>query len=183
MRNYFATNHAVDNAVKSFGKKPQNARSWINQLMQTAYHQGTDANGRIYDNKNQRIRMVLDLQDDVVITLYSMDTEKPAKLYDVPFSDIVAATIKRELAKARRSFTKEFRKLAEQQALLQIEIGRLTLNKVRCKHPATQAIIQRNIDAVLMEFDVVGTKIAKESADYSRVKAEAQAFIGAEVTA
>lgn len=182
MKNYFPTNHAVDQAVERFGKSRQSARSWINTLMQTAYYQGTDNNGRIYDNQNQRVRMILDLKKDAVITLYSMDTEKPPKIYDVPFGDVIAATIRRELTKARRQFTANFRHLSEQLALKQIELGRLSLNKVRCKHPGTQAIIQRNIDEITAEFNDIAAKIAKEQAEYNRVKTEAQAFIGTEVS-
>lgn len=189
MKLYEVTAHAVERAVERLGRKREHAANELIQRMQTAVYVGTSGHGRIFDHYRTRSRIVVDKTRDIVVTVYSMDTDEEGNpvirtpLVPIHSSSNVIlaaahATIKRELAKARRSFTAELRKLKIEQAELGVEIAQAIANKARCKAPHTQTIIQQRIDAMQTYHDVVGAKIAEETAEYSRVKTEAQAFIG-----
>lgn len=193
MKPYVITKHAIEQSIERLGRKESTARNDLFQRMQTATYQGRTSMGRIFDHYESRTRFVLALDKDTVITVYSMDTAKgeiPCERVKIAgeitgaSNAILAAahaTIKRELAKARRTFIAEFRKLKIEQAELGVEIAQATVNKVRCKAPHTQELIQQRIDASQTYYDVVGTKIERVQAEYNRTKTEAQAFLGTEV--
>jgi uncharacterized small protein (DUF1192 family) len=194
----YTTNHAIERALERLKSPQEQAKTqvsnWLKTLMQTATYVGDKGNGRIFDHPNTRTRLVLDKNKDVIVTVYGMDDVEPSE--EVTFSieesakhsestvmSKVRATIRRELTKAQRQFTREFRTLAERQALVQIEIAQLTLNKARAKNPNTQARIQSNIDVALGLFDEIGSAISELQAEFERTKREAQAFLQPEVTA
>lgn len=189
MKKYEITRHAVDQAVERLGKQRANASNDIQMLMQTAVYQGITGTGRVFDHHPSRTRMILAREIDRVITVYSMDSRKEGtsegfRPLDVSNEILAAAhaTIKRELTKARRRFTSEYRKLQIEQAELGVEIAQAHVNKARCKAPHTQALIQARIDATQEYYDAVQAKIDGLQTEYSRTKTEAQAFLGSEVT-
>lgn len=194
--------HAIERLREYFGVKEIHALDFSNDSMEKAQFVTTQTDGRrLY--KNDELDVMIVVADDNTIITYLPAPEKrreikrtgkplipPAKpqaTQTIPTTNAIIAaahaTIKRELTKARRSFTAEVRKLKIEQAELGVEIAQAAVNKARCMAPHTQALIQERIDAMQTYYDVVGAKIAKESAEYSRVKAEAQAFIGEAVEA
>lgn len=190
MKRYNVTNHAVERVVERFGIRVTDARKHIEQILQTAVFQGTQVNekgvsARVFDHYKTRTRLLLDMNSDVVITAYPMDDRSNGPIPPVTssskFTDAITATVRREIAKARRTFTATTRTLSEQHALLQIEIGKLTLNKVRCKHPGTQAIIQRKIGAITTQMETLASDIERTESEYKALRAEAAALIGQEV--
>ena len=190
--------HAIERLREYFGVKEIHALDFSNDSMVKAQFVTTQTDGRrLYKNDELDVMIVV-AEDNTIITYLPAPekrreierTGKPLnpvmpKAVTSPTNAIIAAahaTIQRELAKARRSFTSEIRKLKIEQAELGVEIAQATVNKVRCLAPHTQELIQQRIDAMQTYYDVVGTKIAQESAEYIRVKTEAQAFIGEEVS-
>lgn len=200
---YMPSTHAIERFREYFGTKEIHAVDFANDLMANAkfvmLQPGQDGQTpkRIFKNEERDVMIVVDEKRDTIITvLPSQDKRKeianPVLAQAIVITKatpagnaIIAAahaTIQRELAKARRSFTTELRKLKIEQAELGVEIAQATVNKVRCMAPHTQALIQARIDAMQTYYNAVGAKIAKESAEYSRIKTEAQAFIGMEVS-
>lgn len=189
-RKYFPTVHSIERAREYFGVNELHAVDFVNDLAEasTFLMQQPETRRRIVYNEDYDVKLVLSSSDNTVITLLppgkheQRDVTAP-KAMPVGNAIIEAAhaTIKRELAKARRTFIAEFRKLKIEQAELGVEIAQANVNKVRCKAPHTQELIQQRIDASQTYYDVVGAKIERVQAEYNRTKTEAQAFLGTEV--
>lgn len=199
---YMPSTHAIERFREYYAVKEIYAVDFANELMQTAQFVMNQPDGRrIYQCDEHDTLVILAAKDNTIITVNPSAEKRKAianptitpqlaqaikaQAVASPTNAIIAAahaTIQRELAKARRIFTSELRKLQIEQAELGVEIARASVNKARCMAPHTQALIQERIDAMQTYYDVVGAKIAKESAEYSRVKSEAQAFIGETAT-
>ncbi|SER88281.1 hypothetical protein [Psychrobacillus sp. OK032] len=183
MKTYNPTVHAVEQARIRFGVAEEDAKAWFNQLMETALYVTTQtpSKRKVYKNSGIDAMIVLDPKDDVIVTILPKHGDGvKAKVKFSATNAIISkarATIKRELTKAQRQFVREFRTLSERQALVQIEIAQLTLNKVRAKNPKTQASIQTNIDVALGMFDEIGKALDELRAEYERTKREADAFL------
>jgi len=190
----YTTNHAIERALERLESPQKQMKShisaWLRQLMTTAIYVGDKSNGRgrIFDHPNTGTRLILDMKDDVIITVYGINDAEPTEDIKLSIDEIAKfsestvmskarATIKRELTKAKRQFTKEFRTLAERQALVQIEIAQLTLNKARAKNPKTQSLIQAQIDVTLGLFDEIGAALGELQSEFERTKREADAFL------
>lgn len=191
---YMPTVHAIERFREYYGVKEIYAIDFANELMADAHFIMSQPDGRrIYQNDEYDTMVALDPKVNRIITvLPSAEKRKEIEAKATPTvrkaignnAIIVAAheTIKRELAKARRNFTTEYRKLKIEQAELGVEIAQATVNKIRCKAPHTQELIQVRIDAAQEYYAVVGAKIEQVQAEYSRMKTEAQAFLGESVT-
>lgn len=189
MKPYNVTGHAIDRVVERFTIQREHAKNHLVSLMQTAVHQGTTGTGRVFDHYRTNTRLILSRDSDTVITVYTIDSEKdlvtPVFPKAIPtfasvsnfIIDKARATIHREIAKARRQFTREFRSLSESQALIQIEIAELTLNKVRCRAPLTQLKIEEKISILLDSFDELGKSISRITTDFEKIKVEAEEFL------
>lgn len=192
MKLYGVTTHAIDQAVERLQKPREFAQQYINQLMQTAVHQGTTSTGRVFDHISSRTRLILDLKKDKIITVYSMDSEKPPKWYDGDISEVVAnkptlsnaiiekarVVIQRELAKAKRQFTREYRLLTQQHAEINVEVAYLLLNHAKCKQPRTQALIQTRIDAMTADLQRTADALNNVKETYEHVRKDAESYIG-----
>lgn len=185
-RKFFPTVHSIERAREYFGVNELRAVDFVNDLAEKAVHLmiQPDTKRRITYNEEHDVKLVLGPNDNTVITILPPGKQKqpevsPPKAVTVTNYIIEKArtTIQREIAKTKRQFTREFRTLAERQALVQIEIAQLTLNKARAKNPNTQARIQANIDVALGLFDEIGSAISELQAEFERTKREAQAFL------
>lgn len=189
---YKPSTHAIERFREYYDVKEIYAIDFANELMGDAHFIMKQPDGRrIYQNDEHDTMIVLAPETDIVITI----NPSPVKRKEIeartkgvsliafnnPVLAAAHATIKRELAKARRTFIGEYRKLKIEQAELGVEIAQANVNKVRCKAPHTQELIQQRIDASQTYYDVVGTKIDRVQAEYNRTKTEAQAFLGTEV--
>ena len=186
---YNPTTHAVERIRERFGIMEEHAKNFVNQLMETALYVTTNPNGtKVYKHTGKDVMLAIDPKKNVVITILPPANEGERNKYTkVIVNNVIVdkarATIQREIAKARRQFTKEFRSLSESQALIQIEIADLTLRKVRARNPKTQATIQAKIDVALTVFDEIGSAIGELQAEFAKVQREASEFLPTEVTA
>ena len=179
MKPYRVTDHAIDRAVERLGKERCHARGYLQQLMQTAVYTGDSGKGRIFDHYKTRTRLVLDRTHDTVITVYSMDADKPSAL-PIDNNAIISKArdvIKRELSKFRRQFTKETRSLTIECAELNVEIAQLTLNKARAKSPITQDYIQAKIFALQGRAAAINERLTEMADEYEQVCKQAESFI------
>lgn len=183
--------HAVERIREYFGVMEESAKAFANELMRTAKYVTTQRDGKlVYKHADKDAMLVVDAKSCTIVTVLPPAGAGKRNKANAPSAfpegnAIIAAaraTIQRELAKARRNFTSELRKLQIEQAELGVEIAQAIVNKARCKAPHTQALIQERIDAMQTYYDVVGAKIAKEQSEYNRVRTEAQAFISIETT-
>lgn len=188
--------HAIERLREYFGVKEIHALDFSNETMVNAKFVTTQTDRRrLYKNDELDVMIVV-AEDNTIITYLPAPekrreierTGKPLSIKSTEYisksqrlSDAITATVKREIAKARRTFTATTRALSEQHALLQIEFGKLNLNKVRCKHPATQAIIQRKIGAITTQMETLASDIERTESEYKALRAEAAALIGQEV--
>lgn len=170
--------HAVERIRERFGVMEEHAKNFANQLMEIAKYVTTQPDGKVvYKNADRDTMIVVDERTSTIVTVLPPANVQARIDVGNPFYKDITATIKRQLTKAQRQFTREFRSLSESQALVQIEIAQLTLNKVRAKNPKTQASIQTNIDAALDMFDEIGGALGELQTDFERTKREADAFL------
>lgn len=176
MKPYNVTQHAIERAVERLGKRKDYARNELVQLMQTAVYTGSTPQGRVFDHYKTRTRLVVCRDTDTIITVYSMDVPKEAESVAIvtetnPLMQKARDYLAKELRKAKRQYTRESRKLAEQVALLNVEAARLALNHARCRQPLTRQAIQAKIDAIKAEA-IAKEKQAEEMAEGLRKQAE-----------
>lgn len=184
--------HAVERIREYFGIMEDSAKTFINEAMHKAKYVTTQRDGNlVYKYEDKDAMIVVDAKTNVIITVLPPNgkgkrngSSEGFRPLDVSNEILAAAhaTIKRELTKARRRFTSEYRKLQIEQAELGVEIAQAIVNKARCKAPHTQALIQARIDATQEYYDAVQAKIERVQAEYSRTRTEAQVFIGSGVT-
>lgn len=179
MKPYKVTKHAVEQAVDRFGWEDAELR--IKHLMQTAVYQGDVKGGKVYDHYNTRTRMILDSKRERVITVYSMDSVKPPKSYDHPtLSSAIAATVKRELAKAAREFKRQQRAITAEIAALHFELADALAKQARVYHPPTIEKIQRKADAINAKIHRKQSEIAEAEAEFAKLQTDAQRFVATE---
>lgn len=161
---------------------------YVNELMQGAQLVETQQTGRrVFKSVVKDVMLVIGDNNAVVTVLppagrgknnaYGAVIEATSEL-----SAVIIRTVKREYAKACTSYKRQSRKYALQIADLNLEAAQLERNKVRCKHPDTQALIQRNIDATLAEVQTLQTALDEMTAEHERLASEARTYIGTEVT-
>lgn len=166
--------HSVERVRERFGILEENAKQFVNELMATAKYVTTQPDGKVvYKNSDRDTMIVVDERSNTIVTVLPPAHIKHQIKSNNAFYKNICTTVEREVAKYKRRFTKEFRALAEQQALVQLEIAQLTLNKVRCKAPHTRDKIQENIDMYLEKFDHLGTQLTVITNEFERIKAEA----------
>lgn len=182
MKLYGVTTHAIDRAVERLGRKREHAQHELNQLMQTAVFQGETGEGRIFDHYGSRTRLILALTKDKIVTVYSMDTQKDTEV--TPKSSVTNAIIEkarvvinRELAKARRQFTTEARKLTLTEAELGVEIATLQLNKARAKNPNTQALIASRINDLKNVRQAVFAELVSVKERFEQMRKESENYL------
>lgn len=178
MKKYAVTTHAIERAVERLGRNRQYAGNDLVQRMQTAVFQGEVAQGRIFDHYASRTRLILAKTEDKIITVYSMDTEKPAKstVYNA-IIEKAREVITKEIAKARRQFTTESRKLTLVEAEIGFEIATLALNKARCKAPHTQATIQSRINELEAGRQAVFAELLTVRERFEQMRKDAEGYL------
>lgn len=189
--------HAVERMREYLGIKEIHAVDFANELMVDAqFVLRQDSGRRLFKNDKHDVMIVLDAVKNTLITILPSQEKRkeiaePAQIKEEtpaveagnnPVINAARSTVQRELTKARRLFTRETRALKLEIAEIGVEIAQAVVNKVRCKHPATQAIIQRNIDALQANSDSLTTELESKQAAYTQMRREAAEFIGEEVT-
>lgn len=186
---WYATTHAKTRLTERFNIPTHQADSYVNQLRVNAVYKGeTQDNGKtafVYDHYKSGVRLLLDKKGSNVITVKQLDTVKidgeilliktePRKLT----IDRISAVIKRELSKMTTQLRREIRKLTEQQAELNVSIAELTLNKIRCRAPHTQALIQTRIDAIITQVDEIAQEVDAKLTQIKNAEREVSEVVG-----
>ena len=197
--------HAIERLREYFGVKEIHALDFSNDSMVGAQFVTTQTDGRrLYKNDELDVMIVVAEDNTIITYLPAPDKRREIERTGKPISLATAstpsipepvrikqgnaiiaaahATIQRELAKARRQFTREYRSLTEEIAVVGLEIAQLSLNKARARSPITQ----RHITDKVSEIHAKQTQLAEQrkrlEAEYSAIKTEAQQFIGMEVS-
>lgn len=193
--------HAIERLREYFGVKEIHALDFSNESMQKAQFVTNQADGRrLYKNDELDVMIVVAEDNTIITYLPALDKRKEIKRTGKPLSPIIPAiqskaapatnaiiaaahaTIQRELAKARRSFTREYRKLTEEIAVIGLEIAQHSLNKARARSPITQAQIAGKVTEIHAEQTRLAEQRKRLESEYRATKAEAQQFIGMEVS-
>lgn len=185
---YNPTVHAVERIRQYFGVMEEHAKQFANELMRAAKYVTTQADGKlVYKHAGKDVMLVVNAETRTVITVLPPAGEgernKAITSISVTNNAIIAAahaTIQRELAKARRSYTREYRKLTEEIAVIGLEIAHLSLNKARARSPITQRQISEKVAEIHAEQTRLADQRKRLEAEYQAAKTEAQAFISNE---
>jgi hypothetical protein len=177
MKKYAVTTHAIERAVERLGRNRQYAGNDLVQRMQTAVFQGEVAQGRIFDHYASRTRLILAKTEDKIITVYSMDTEKPKPSAYNAIIEKARGLITKEIAKARRQFTTESRKLTLTEAEIGFEIATLALNKARARNPLTQASIEAKINELEAGRQAVFAELLTVRERFEQMRRDAEGYL------
>lgn len=181
MKKYAVTTHAIERAVERLGRNRQHASNDLVQRMQTAVYQGEVSQGRIFDHYASRTRLILAKTEDTIITVYSMDVSKAdEKAKPSVYNAIIEkarVVIGKEIAKARRQFTTESRKLTLTEAEIGFEIATLALNKARCKAPHTQATLQSRINELEQGRQAVFAELLTVRERFEQMRKDAEGYL------
>lgn len=182
--------HAVERIREYFGIMEEGAKSFINEAMRKAKYVTTQRDGNlVYKYEDKDAMIVVDAKTNVIITVLPPSgkgkrngTSEGFRPLDVSNEILAAAhtTIKRELAKARRQFTREYRMLTEEIAVIGLEIAQLSLNKARARSPITQQHITDKVSEIHARQTQLAEQRKQLKAEYRSTKTEAQAFLGTE---
>lgn len=176
--------HAIERARERLDVKGtnDNVAHTIRQWYTRSVRKGRDGTGGIiFDNVAKDIRMILDETCQTVITTYrlsAVDEYVAQKLAPKVTVERISAAIKRELSKMTTQLRREIRKLTEQQAELNVSIAELTLNKIRCKNPFTQALIQSRIDAIITQVEEIAQEVDAKLTQIKVAEREVSEVVG-----
>ncbi|WP_060207067.1 hypothetical protein [Sporosarcina koreensis] len=182
-RAYACSDHAKRRAAERLGIAYADAHRQLMNYMQTAVYCGATSNSRIFDHYKSRTRLVLDPDKDVIITVYSLDDIAEYRGFEPQagvLTDAIKTTIARELRKAHRTFRRSYRQYTLALADLNVEIAELFRNKVRCKHPGTQALIQSQIDVLEDEAKAIRSAMQTQESEFRAVEEEASIYLRTE---
>lgn len=176
--------HAIDRAKERLDVKGtnENVAHTLRQWYTRSVRKGRDGTGGIiFDNIAKDVRLILDETCQTVITTYRLSTVDDyvaQKLTPKLTVERISAAIKRELSRMTTQLRREIRKLTEQQAQLNVSIAELTLNKLRCKNPLTQSLIQSRIDAIITQVDSLAQEVDAKLTQIKVAEREVSEVIG-----
>ena len=166
------TDHSAERADERFGMGREEAESYFNQLLKTAIWVSATGKRHLYEHKSGA-RIAIDVETIEIVTVYKAEISAPKLTIDR-----IAAAVKRELIRMTTQYRREIRKLSEQQAQLGVQVAELTLNKIRCYHPGTQALIQSRIDEAKARIAELANEIDGKLTQLQNAEQEVQAVIG-----
>lgn len=180
------TVHAVRRIKERCGVEEVHATNFVNQLMQTAKYVTTQGKRLVYLHEGRGVMIVVNAEEGVIITVhpaespkeYDTSNAKPTQLKSKITIDRISAAIKRELSRMTTQLRREIRKLTEQQAELNINAAELTLNKIRCRAPHTQELIQNRIDAIITQVNEIAQEVDAKLTQIKNAEREVSEVIG-----
>lgn len=167
--------HAVQRLKERLGVAEASAKNFVNQLMQTANYVTTSKDGcDTYHHEKRNVFIVVDAINKIIVTVY------PPVIDDKPTFTIerISNAIKREFNRMKTQLSREVRKMTEQQAQLNVQMAELSLNKIRCYHPPTQALIQSRIDLIKSQVSELATEIDVKLTQIQQAADEVKAVVG-----
>lgn len=190
--------HAIERLREYFGVKEIHALDFSNDSMVGAQFVTTQTDGRrLYKNDELDVMIVVAEDNTIITYLPALDKRREIERTGKPLNPVMPkvvtsssnaiiaaahATIQRELAKSRRSFTREYRRLTEEIAVIGMEIARHSLNKARARSPITQQQIAEKVAEIHAEQTRLAEQRKQLETEYRAAKTEAQQFIGMEVS-
>lgn len=180
-RTITVTQHAINRAVERLGFLKTDAENNLRQLLAVATFHGTGSGPKgateIYVHHKTKTTIVISRKDNCIVTVYKGDAE-PTQSKATITIDRISAAIKRELSKMTTQLRREIRKLTEQQAQLNVSAAELTLNKIRCRAPHTQALIQTRIDAIITQVNEIAQEVDAKLTQIKNAEREVSEVIG-----
>ena len=186
MIRYSVHPHAVKRAKERLELKGTVDNTLVQYMVKAVRGAKTPQGGVIYDNYAKNARLIVDEAAHEIKTVYRLDTikvegnEMIVRVMDGMniTVDRIATAIKRELSRMTTQINREVRKLTEQAATIQVEIAQLHVNKIRCKHPKTQSLIQTRIDELSAKVDDLAKVIDGKLTQMQTAKVEVEAVVG-----
>jgi len=182
------TVHAVRRLKERCGIDETQAKPFINQLMKTAKYVTTQGPDRlIYKAEGLDLLIAVNPEKNTIITVHSAtetDDGVPTAIQVQSKSvasitvNRLASAIKREFDRMQREVRREVRQLSEELARLNIEVATLNLNKIRCRAPHTQSLIQSRIDAMMAEAGELAKRIDAKLTEVEMAQSEVEAVVG-----
>lgn len=182
------TVHAVRRIKERCGIDEIHAKPFINEIMRSAKYVTTQSDGKlVYKHETRDIMIIVDDKRNNIVTIHSAtqteDGAPNAELTQIKSKttitiDRISAAIKRELSRMTTQLRREIRKLTEQQAQLNVSIAELTLNKIRCKAPHTQALIQTRIDAIITQVNEIAQEVDAKLTQIKNAEREVSEVVG-----
>lgn len=176
---YKPTVHAVERIRQYFDVMEDEAKRFINGAMRNAKYVTTQRDGKIvYKTEELDAMVVVDDKTDVIITVLppsgkgKRNNSEPsfAITKDNEFMESFQTAFKREVAKAKRLYTKEFRRMTEELAIIGLDIAQLTLNKARARSPITQDQITEKIRAMQTERERLSNERKRLDMQYKAMR-------------
>jgi len=178
------TVHAVKQLKERCGVEEENAKNFVNQLMENAKYVTTNPSGAlVYKHAKRDIMLVVNAEQNVVITIHSATKTEKGAPTDIKTAaaitvDRIASALKRELRLFTTQLQREVNRLSEQQAELNVRIAELARNKVRCKAPHTRELIQSRIDEVSTHVTELAKEIDAKLTQIQTASEEVKAVVG-----
>lgn len=193
---YIPSTHAIERFREYFGTKEIHAVDFANDLMKSASFVVTQPDGRrLFKNEEYDTMVVIGAKDNTIITvLPSQDKRKEITQPSEDLPNVVTVVkpkvngynaiiekarvvIGREIAKARKQFTTESRKLTLTEAEIGVEIAQLTLNKARAKNPLTQASIDAKINELENVRQAVFAELLTARDKFEQMRRDAEGYL------
>lgn len=181
------TVHAVRRLKERYDIAEEHAKNFVNQLMQNAKYVTTSGNRTTYKHEGRNAFIIVNTDDNIVITVHDVDAPEqkaevvavlPAQSVAKITIDRISNAVKREFARMSTQINREVRKMSEQQAQLNVQIAELSLNKVRCYHPPTKALIQSRIDSFASQVTELAQEIDAKLTQIQTAETEVKAVVG-----
>ena len=178
-----ATAHAVERARQRFETKgtSDNVAHTLRQWFTRAVYKGREPRGKIYDNISKDVRLIMDETAQTIITVYrlsTVDDHVAAKLAPKITVPAIKDAIMRQYKRMTTELKREVRKLHEQAAEIHVQAAQLNVNKIRCKAPHTQALIQSRIDGLLTQAADITRDIDAKLTQIETAGREVKAVVG-----
>ena len=175
--------HAVRRIKERCGIEEIHAKSFINQLMQTAQYVTSQGKNPVYKHEGRDVFIVADTEKNTIVTVYSAEetpngTPKPKQSAVGITVDRIANAVKREFKRMQTEALRDIRKLKEEYAAMYVEIAQLKYNKIRCKAPHTQQHIQAKIDELVAKTSELSKIIDAKLTEVETAQSEIEAVVG-----
>lgn len=180
------TVHAVRRIKERCGIEETQAKSFVNQLMQTAKYVTTQGNRLVYLHENRNLMIVVNPDEGAVITVHPAEDDRQSEVIeDTPKQSVVsisvdriANAVKREFKRMQTETLRDIRKLKEEYAATYVEIAQLKYNKIRCRAPHNKLRIEAKINELVAAANEMSKVIDAKLTEIERAKAEVGAVIG-----
>lgn len=171
MKQYRVSKHAEDRAVERLGYERFNAKSRLQQLMQSAVYVGTQQNDRgqtceVRDHIKSRTRMLL--ADDLIVTVYPMSEPLDA-IPSESLPEELRDAIKRKSNTIVKNKNRSLRALKIAIAEKNLDIAHLKVNLAKAKAPKTIDAINEKLSAEEVEYAALKSREEKLESDIKAI--------------